>query len=59
MGKMNMAMKKAKKIIWKKRKGNFKIYKVRTVKNKRMKMMRMLKLVRKESRKMKSKILEN
>ena len=44
MAKMNMEMKKVKKIIWKKQKGNLKIYKVRKVKNKncvkRMKMMK-------------------
>ena len=35
MVKMNMEMKKVKKIIWKKQKGNLKIYKVRKVKNKK------------------------
>ena len=44
MAKMIMEMKMVKKIIWKKQKGNLKIYKVKKVKNKnytkRMKMMR-------------------
>jgi hypothetical protein len=44
MVKMNMEMKKEKKIIWKKQKENLKIYKVKKVRNKnytkRMKMMR-------------------
>jgi hypothetical protein len=44
MVKMNMEMKKGRKIIWKRQKGNLKIYKVKIVNNKnytkRMKMKR-------------------